>query len=114
MSRRTDSVDRFSHLVCQLAAERVVQNRRAAVVSPHNLADLASPSLPGPLCRSCRNCSTGPPVDPTRTDVEYARRQALRLCRSCAALAQCRDWFDALPGHERPLGVIGGQRLCPT
>ena len=43
-----------------------------------------------------------------------ARSAALDLCATCPALDACRDWIDALPAEERPLGVTAGQVIKPS
>jgi hypothetical protein len=38
-----------------------------------------------------------------------ARRDAIAICQSCPALAQCRRYyFDELDPNARPFGVVGG------
>ena len=45
----------------------------------------------------------------TKTEVDDARREALRLCNNrCPALERCRAWLDALPPSRRPAGVVAG------
>lgn len=71
-----------------------------------------APRLPGAKCigRADLFDPREPNTDPET--VEYAQNAALRLCRSCPALASCSQWFDSLPPRHRPLGVIAG-RLHP-
>ncbi|MGP4054288.1 hypothetical protein ACTWP6_05605 [Mycobacterium sp. 4D054] len=45
----------------------------------------------------------------TKTELDDARRDALRLCAQCPSLAPCRDWLNALPAAQRPRGVVAGQ-----
>ena len=46
----------------------------------------------------------------TTTELDDARREALRLCNNgCPALDPCRAFLDALPAAQRPRGVIAGQ-----
>jgi WhiB family transcriptional regulator, redox-sensing transcriptional regulator len=35
--------------------------------------------------------------------------EAQRICRSCPALGQCRDWLSSLPSRRRPIGVVAAQ-----
>jgi WhiB family redox-sensing transcriptional regulator len=44
----------------------------------------------------------------TKTELDDARREALRLCASCCAALECRAWLDALPVSRRPTGVVAG------
>lgn len=45
----------------------------------------------------------------TKTEVDDARREALRLCNNrCPALNPCRAWLSALPAAQRPHGVVAG------
>lgn len=45
----------------------------------------------------------------TKTEVDEARREALRLCNNgCPALEPCRAWLDGLPAARRPTGVVAG------
>lgn len=45
----------------------------------------------------------------TLTELDDARRDALRLCQTCPALDACRAWLSALPAAHRPRGVVAGQ-----
>lgn len=75
------------------------------------LADLLAPSLPGARCRSEWELFDRAAGGHNRDDVAYARAQALALCWSCPVLDRCRDWFSALPAHDRPRGVVAGQLI---
>ena len=44
----------------------------------------------------------------TKTEVDDARREALRVCRVCPALMACRTWLDGLGVTRRPAGVVAG------
>ena len=44
----------------------------------------------------------------TKTELDDARREALRLCAGCEAQTHCRAWLDALPKSRRPRGVVAG------
>lgn len=45
----------------------------------------------------------------TKTELENARSEALRLCNNgCPALQSCRTWLSALPVSRRPTGVVAG------
>jgi hypothetical protein len=46
-------------------------------------------------------------TDPETQD--YAVTTALRLCKSCPAMAGCSAWYDTLPLGARPPGVIAGR-----
>lgn len=48
----------------------------------------------------------------TRAEIEDARREALRLCNKCCALAGCKAWFDGLRISQRPRGVVAGQVIA--
>lgn len=44
----------------------------------------------------------------TKTEVDDARSEALRICASCPALDPCRAYVGALPATRRPRGVVAG------
>jgi hypothetical protein len=44
----------------------------------------------------------------TKTEVDDARREALRVCRACPALMACRAWLDGTGIARRPAGVVAG------
>jgi len=41
--------------------------------------------------------------DPDRTE-----RKALRICKRCPALDDCRSWVSGMDPAQRPAGVVGG------
>lgn len=67
-----------------------------------------APDLPGALCRGMFAAFDPPEVGEPAHDVHHRHQVALRMCRTCPALASCRHWFDRLPKHQRPSGVIAG------
>lgn len=68
---------------------------------------LGVPQLAGANCAGQWSLFDEPEKkDPDRTDVVDS---ALRLCATCPALADCRDWYDGLPLDERPTGVVAGR-----
>lgn len=70
------------------------------------------PSLPDAVCPDWplifEACNT---TDPETRD--YSIATALRICRSCPALASCSAWFESLAPQERPSGVIAGRINTP-
>ena len=44
----------------------------------------------------------------TKTEVDDARREALRVCGACGAQTPCRAWLSSLPASRRPPGVVAG------
>ncbi|OPX05957.1 hypothetical protein [Mycobacterium sp. AT1] len=81
-----------------------------------HMAALAAeiPALPGAACKAhCdlyeRTISEHHAAGRlTKTELDDARREALRLCAGCEAQMQCRAWLDALPKSRRPRGVVAG------
>ncbi|WP_193043167.1 hypothetical protein [Mycolicibacterium baixiangningiae] len=74
----------------------------------------AIPALPGARCKG-RSALYERTVGEhrmtgrlTKTEVDDARREALRLCGACEAQTRCRAWLTALPAARRPAGVIAG------
>lgn len=67
-----------------------------------------APDLPGALCRGMFAAFDPPERGEPEADVNHRHQVALRMCRTCPALASCRRWFDALPEQQRPPGVIAG------
>ncbi len=72
------------------------------------------PALPGARCRG-RSALFERTVGEhrmtgrlTKTEVDDARSEALRICAACPARADCRAWFGALPVSRRPRGVVAG------
>lgn len=45
---------------------------------------------------------------PAKAELENARSEALRLCRTCPALGPCRAWLTGMPQTRRPRGVVAG------
>ena len=73
------------------------------------LSDLAhaAPRLPDAACRDHVAL-----FDATsrRGRNERVRREALRVCATCPALAaSCRSWLHSLDPDQRPFGVIAGE-----
>lgn len=81
-----------------------------------HMAALAAeiPALPGAACKARvdlyeRTISEHHAAGRlTKTELDDARREALRLCASCPALTRCRAWLSALPLSRRPAGVVAG------
>lgn len=68
------------------------------------------PRLPGALCRGHHDVFDPPWSEhEDKTDREQRIAFALKLCRSCPALASCTQWLDSLPPKQRPHGVVAGQ-----
>ena len=67
------------------------------------------PKLAGAACRG--QWATFDPAETGEDPADTATRHqaALTVCRSCTALADCRQWVDSTPQRYRPLGVIAGQ-----
>jgi hypothetical protein len=75
------------------------------------LADVLAPLMDGAACVDERelfdatiNGSRG-----SHDAVSLARIQAMQVCESCAALGDCRTWYDSLRPDQRPYGVVGGR-----
>lgn len=68
------------------------------------------PRLPGARCRGKSHLfdEAGRDEDPEAVDQRHT--QALGLCRNCAALASCDQWFVSLPRNQRPPGVVAGRK----
>jgi len=65
--------------------------------------------LPGARCRGRhRLFDEAGKHEPTET-VAARHAQAIGLCRLCPALASCQRWYDSLPAHKRPAGVVAGR-----
>ncbi len=73
----------------------------------------AAPALPGARCRGRHHLFDEATPDEDPDTVAYRHDHALRLCRSCTALASCEQWFESLPRSQRPSGVIAGQVRQP-
>lgn len=74
-----------------------------------NLADVVAPLMQGAACRGHWLM-----FDPARAGERpeaVAERHALAAaaCARCPALLKCRSWFDSLPTHKRPGGVVAGR-----
>ncbi len=74
---------------------------------------LGAPALPGARCRGKPHlfdpAEPGEPADLTA----QRHTQALGLCQHCTALPDCTTWFDTLPRHRRPTGIVAGQDRTP-
>src|SRR4051812_28164605 len=72
------------------------------------------PDLPGARCKGRAdlyertNGEHGMTGRLTKTELENARSEALRLCAACPARNPCEVWLDALPAARRPAGVVAG------
>lgn len=79
------------------------------------------PDLPGARCKGRAdlyertNGEHGMTGRLTKTELDDARCEALRLCNNgCPALDPCRAWLGALPLSQRPRGVIAGQVITTS
>lgn len=65
------------------------------------------PPLPGALCKGHGDdFDLEDPNDPRMAS-------AVRTCRRCPALADCRQWLAGLPPAARPTGVVAGRLVRP-
>ena len=64
------------------------------------LTDLLPPPLEGAVCARWT-------VDVWTSDVPEMRAEGVQVCRTCPALAACREWVLSIPRTER-VGVIAG------
>ena len=79
---------------------------------------MLAPLLPGAACRDewqlFDATIVGARGGGSSNRVNLARIQALQVCESCPCLNDCRIWFDSLPPHHRPYGVVAGQLSTRT
>ena len=70
---------------------------------------IGAPQLPGAKCVG-RHQLFDPPADHEPAEHVAARHDAaIRLCRSCDALADCESWLDSLTPSRKPPGVTAGR-----
>ena len=78
---------------------------------PRALAALLAagrPDLTDAACRGRWDLFDEPAECEDPTAAEARHHHAASICRSCPALAACRDWADQLPSQHRPPGVLAG------
>lgn len=68
------------------------------------------PALPDARCRGRAALfeATIATRGPIKAELENARSEALRLCRTCPALGPCGVWLTGMPQTRRPRGVVAG------
>ena len=73
-------------------------------------AAVSTPPLPDAACRGQSKLFDATVAGSgSRDEVVRARFDALTVCRGCAVLQQCREWYDSLPPGLAPQGVVAGR-----
>jgi hypothetical protein len=73
------------------------------------LTALSVPTLTGAKCKGKHTIFDPPERGGVSRSQVMNQERALRMCRRCPCLAECRRFYDSLPARQRPTGVVAGR-----